>query len=254
MQTIFFTEFKRAIISWRFALAAVGIPVTRLLGSTEMFTGDAVSTMIFSNDLYEIAIAFAALPFVADFAQSMAQKSYVPYVLRCGKNAYVVSKLLVLIFATFLANMVGQTIYIGVLGMNEPLTLSAAESLNHLQFSAYFLGGSLYTGNPYPFFLGQILASGVVCVEFAVMSFLISVFCSSSLFVYATPFLLYLFSGYVFWSLGAPYYLVPSSIYEGWLTDSPLKDCVILFGHAAIVLTLFGGAFIYFARRRIADA
>ena len=141
-------------------------------------------------------------------------------------------------------------IYLGVLLLHEPL-LSPASQADYIAFADYFLGQALSHGNPYPFLLGQILCSGVICVEFAVITLFISTLCTSSLFVYTLPFLLYLGVAYLSWSLGAPYYLVPSSQYAGWMTHVPWRDALILLGQAAFIVMLFGGLYCFMGRRRI---
>lgn len=253
MNGILRADFRRAFLSRRFLFAALAIPIVRLFGSVDMFTGDVISSFFYSSEIYEMNVALCAAPFVAIFAVDFSHGAYGPLVIRCGIGRYAISKVIALIASTTACNVLGQAAYIAILRLHEPFML-ASEYGQYLAFGEYVLGYTLLAGRPVSFLAAQIMCSSVVCVEFALASLFISTLNTNTLFVYALPFLLYLVGSYLVWVCKLPYYLVPTEQYVGHMTNVPWKDMLILFGGLAGATSIFGGLFLWSARRRIQRA
>ena len=79
------------------------------ISSRTVFEG--LSNIAGFNNMNKIPVIIAAIPMATSFCDDISNNYFNPYVLRCGKKNYIISKLTTCFFSSFIVSFTGLSVY-----------------------------------------------------------------------------------------------------------------------------------------------
>lgn len=258
---ILFSDLKRAVLSYQFVFAVIGIVLIKFPGIwTDLKHYQGADVLYFYNyalseGIFCVYYLLCAFPCSTIFLQDWNNRFFRTEIIRCGKNAYIVSKIITCIIVSISVVFIAELLFVGILLNFCPLidVNAACQSYNNLSETVTF--GSYLKQSFWLYFFSMTSLEALSGAFFAIFAMCISTKITNIFVVLSAPLLCQYYLSMFLGILSLPPWLDISCVSTGQYvfgdTNSSFIYGITFF---AITITLISIVFAVNIKRKIHNA